>query len=116
MLNLTPHAINIYSTDGELLVEIQPSGTIARVEVENQIVGNHNIEDGVSIPVITRVAGEVVGLPSDMKTPFLVSGMVLDCLGSEYHGVAFAPDTGSTCIRDDVGRILGVTRLVTVAV
>ena len=114
MLNLTPHSIHIHTNDG--VIAIPPSGTVARVEVENQIVGNHNIEDGVSIPVITRVAGEVVGLPSDMKTPFLVSAMVLDCLGSEYHGVAFAPDTGASCIRDEKGRIIGVTQLVTVAV
>lgn len=113
MLNLTPHSIHIHTNDG--VIAIPPSGTVARVEVESVIVGNHNY-DGISIPVTTRVAGEVTGLPSDKKTPFLVSGMVLDCLGAEYHGVAFAPDTGASCIRDEKGRIIGVTQLVTVAV
>lgn len=115
MINLTPHPIHLYSTEGKLLVEIQPSGTVARVEVESVIVGNHNY-DGISIPVTTRVAGKVVGLPSDGQTPFIVSGMVLDSLGAEYHGVAFAPDTGASCIRDEKGLIRGVTQLVTVAV
>lgn len=113
MLNLTPHSIHIHTNDG--VIAIPPSGTIARVEVENVIVGNHTVE-GIEIPVITRKTGVVSGLPKDMKTPFLVSGMVLDSLGSEYHGVAFSPDTGASCIRDEKGRIVGVTQLVTVAV
>lgn len=113
MLNLTPHSIHIHTNDG--VIAIPPSGTIARVEVTPLAVGNHNY-DGISIPVITRASGGVQGLPSDKKTPFLVSAMVLDSLGAEYHGVAFAPDTGASCIRDATGRIIGVTQLVTVAV
>ena len=113
MLNLTPHSIHIHTNDG--VIAIPPSGTVARVEVTPVVSGNHNVE-GVEVPVITRVAGKVTGLPSDGQTPFLVSAMVLDCLSSEYHGVAFAPDTGASCIRDATGRIVGVTQLVTVAV
>ena len=113
MLNLTPHSIHIHTNDG--VIAIPPSGTVARVEVTPVVSGSHNI-DGVEIPVIARVAGKVVGLPVCGQTPFLVSAMVLDYLGSEYHGVAFAPDTGASCIRDEKGRIVGVTQLVTVAV
>lgn len=40
--------------------------------------------------------------------------MVLALLGKEYHGWAFAPDTGSTAIRDENGHIEAVTRLITV--
>ena len=39
--------------------------------------------------------------------------MVLDALDDVYHMHAFAPDTGSTAIRDNQGRIVAVTRLVT---
>ena len=39
--------------------------------------------------------------------------MVLDALDSSYSGTAFAPDTGSTAIRNEKGHITMVTRVVT---
>jgi hypothetical protein len=102
MLNLTPHAITIRTPDGD--ITFQPSGTVARVAVDE----THALDvDG--IPTITRTSGAVVGLPDD-GTPCIVSGMVLDAVRGRA-GV-FAPDTGATAIRDEGGRIVAVTRLV----
>ena len=56
----------------------------------------------------------MVGVPEVGGEKFLVSAMVLGALGVEYRGQAFAPDTGSTAIRDDMGQIKAVTRLKTV--
>ena len=104
MLNLTPHAINVNGTVYE------PSGIIARVEMEEEILP---IVLPCGTPIISRKASKVTGLPESGY--FLVSSMVLDALDASYSGVAFAPDTGSTAIRDTQGRIIGVTRVVTVS-
>ena len=100
MLNLTPHAINI---NGKIY---EPSGVVARVIMEEKVV---NTIQGIT--VISRFATGVEGIPEEGE--FLVSSMVLDALDDVYHMHAFAPDTGSTAIRDNQGRIVAVTRLVT---
>ena len=102
MLNLTPHAINI---NGKIY---EPSGVVARVEMEEEILP---IVLPCGTPIISRKAGKVTGLPESGY--FLVSSMVLDALDASYSGVAFAPDTGSTAIRNDKGHIVMVTRVVT---
>lgn len=103
MKNLTPHAIRVRHADGSETV-FEPSGVIARVTSEEKVVTDY---DG--IPVIVRSTGEVYGLPDD-GTPCLVSSMVLAALPGREH--TYAPDTGSTAVRDDKGHIVAVTRLV----
>lgn len=108
MLNLTPHAITVRLPDGTDRI-YPPSGTLARVEMEEEVAFHlHGI-----VPVIRRKPGEVVGLPTD-GTPCLVSGMVLDALRGAGHTApnVYAPDTGPTAIRDEKGHIVAVTRLV----
>ena len=112
MLNLTPHAIVLRSSDGYIV--IQPSGQVARVAMAEQAV------DGLvfGLPVVRRQAGAVTGLivgETGVIAPCLVSGMVLDALSNrpELSGVVFAPDSGATAIREN-GQIVAVTRLVTI--
>ena len=114
MLNLTPHAIVIRFANGDDLV-ISPTGKVARLTTEETTSIDFNSEIG-PIPVISTKVTGVTEIPDPMTNiKFLVSSMVLDSLGSEYAGLAFAPDTGATAIRDDKGHIVGVTRLRTVA-
>lgn len=103
MLNLTPHAIVIRQNDRD--VTIEPSGTVARVIMEEKEIG---FVDG--IPVIVREPVEVVGIPDD-ETVCIVSSMVLSSLPKGTKNV-FAPDTGSTAIRNAFGQLVSVTRLV----
>ena len=109
MRNLTPHAVAI-SVAGTVEV-IQPSGTVARVSTSEQGVG---LCPTTYAPVIRRSFGDVENIGSPSDGPCLVSSLVLSALGSEWRGVAFAPDTGETAIRDAQGRVIAVTRLVTV--
>lgn len=70
--NLTPHAINVYGANKELIQIIPPSGQVARVSV--QTVWESEIN---TIPIYTQETGEVTGLPP--VTPFcsyIVSAMV----------------------------------------
>lgn len=112
MLNLTPHAISFQAETGEVTT-FPASGVIARVATSTVPAG---VVPGTDIPVIRTVYGEVEGVPSLPCEPFLVSGLVLGRLGSEYSGVAFAPATGPQdgAIRNEKGHITAVTRFVTV--
>ena len=111
MINLTPHAIVVMNAEQEVIANFPASGSTVRLINEFS-----KAQDYLGIPVATT---KVVGMenlpPADEMKPFLVSSMVLDALGPEYHGIAFAPDTGPTAIRDSQGRIIGVTRLRTVS-
>lgn len=106
MINLTPHAITIRTDTGDLTVP--PSGTVARVETREEPVQPVTV-NGSSVPTICRKLGSVTGLPDDGTTPVLVSSMVLSAL--EWRPNTYAPDTGPSCIRDDAGHIVAVTRL-----
>lgn len=109
MRNLTPHVV-VVSVAGTVEV-IQPSGTVARVSTTEQSAGLCPV---TYAPVIRRTFGDVENIGSPSDGPCLVSSLVLSALGSEWRGVAFAPDTGDTAIRNDKGHIIAVTRLVTV--
>ena len=118
MLNLTPHEIVIVEEDGAEIASFPASGTIARVSVIEKVTGIQYF-DGIPVDIITSAFGEVEGLPalSDLEghERFLVSSMVLDRLGPEWSGIAFAPDTGKSAVRDAQNQIVGVTRLRTVS-
>ena len=108
MKNLTPHDIVVYVGGNTEHVFVK-SGEVARVSVTDVVIGH---EDGIEI--VVSEFGEVVGIPEVGGEKFLVSSMVLSALPIEYRGQAFAPDTGSTAIRDDMWQIKAVTRLKTV--
>ena len=118
MINLTPHEIVIVEQDGSEIASFPASGTIARVSVTEKVTGMLRF-DGIPVDVISSTFGEVESLPalSDLEghERFLVSSMVLDRLGPEWSGIAFAPDTGKSAVRNAQNQIIGVTRLRTVA-
>ena len=118
MINLTPHEIIVVEADGAEIASFPASGTIARVAVIEKVTGAISF-DGIPVDIISSIFGEVEGLPAlselEGHERFLVSSMVLDRLGSEWSGIAFAPDTGKSAVRNEKNHIVGVTRLRTVA-
>jgi hypothetical protein len=110
-LNLTPHAITIRDPEGRDMV-IQPSGMVARVLMDEIAVGW--TEGGV--PLVQREAAGVSEVPEALwlmshDTAAIVSSMVLDALPNNTSNV-FAPDSGSTAIRNAEGHVVAVTRLI----
>jgi len=108
-INLTPHEINIYDESGELVETIPPSGKVLRLpttDIEEFYIGE--------FPVRVRE----YTLPEDFPEParnvyYIVSLPVLMALavaGIERPDM-LAPDT-SKAIRDEKGRIIGVTGFV----
>ena len=111
MLNLTPHAIIIEDVDGRR-VTIPPSGTVARVETEDNLVGVAPLA-GVTVPVYTRRLGQIMGLPSEDEH-CIVSSIVLEAvrLQQSWRRHVYSPDTGPTAIRNNSGHIVAVRRLI----
>ncbi len=105
MMNLTPHAVDIYGDEG-FIVTVQPSGTVARVAEVRESAAPVQIGTDISglyIPVSRATYGAVTGLPEpDGETIYIVSGLVLaQCAG---RADVFAP---GPAIRDDQGRQIG---------
>lgn len=99
-INLTPHAINVQTEDGETLT-IEPSGTIARVKMGRRKIGEYN-----GIPLTELYIQSVEGLPSPQRgIIYIVSGMVASNLKDRNDVVA--PDTDAA-IRNDKGHIVAV--------
>jgi hypothetical protein len=109
LVNLTPHAVVLRGTDGDVVVP--PSGTVARVATAP------GVDSGVlagGVPVFTSPSfGEVEGLGAPSPgTMYIVSGLVLArCVGrTDVVGPGTGPQDGA--VRDEGGRIVAVTRLI----
>jgi hypothetical protein len=113
VLNLTPHPVVLEEPDGGR-VTIPPSGVVARVATEETVVSSVAI-GSTTIPVVARQFGQVTGLP-ETDDACIVSALVLEAVRAQqpWRRQVYAPDTGTTAIRDEGGRIVAVTRLVKV--
>lgn len=101
-VNLTPHTINIVTSEGTLA--FAPSGTVARVQAENQFVGY--CENQVAL--YRTKFGEVINLPDpDDNIIFLVSALVRTA-ASERPDIASPGDL----VRDDAGNVIGCKGLI----
>ncbi len=102
-VNLTPHEITLVREDGEV-VKIPPSGQVARVKVEQEVVNEIN-----GIPIVKTTFGDIEGLPEPQEGKiFIVSSIVAQAAARTD---VVAPDTSPQgVIRDENGRIVGVKR------
>jgi len=106
IVNLTPHAITVRTDAGDRT--FQPCGTVARVSQDTMDAGFV-----AGIPVVKKTTGQVTGLPDPAAdTVYIVSAMVLAAVSDRSD--VFAPDTGSTAIRNDKGHIVAVRGFVAV--
>ncbi len=85
LVNLTPHKIIIFASAdaAEASVEVEPSGSIARVSATTSPKASAlSVEYG--FPTVRTVFGEVTGLPDRWDgVVYIVSGMVLDAVGKK---------------------------------
>lgn len=104
IINLTPHVVIVKKTSGDVI--FQPSGSIARVEMEQEKVGEAN-----GIPIFLNKAKKVTGLPDPTPdTIYIVSVIVAQTVKREQF---VAPDTGPTAVRDKEGQVVAVRGFVT---
>lgn len=113
VVNLTPHELTVYQ-DGQVMIRIPASGTVARVKSRATFVGNVQLDDiygGWTIPIVKTEYGEIENLPDPQPgTVNIVSILVAQVLQGKRDDVV-APDTGpESVVRDSEGKILGVRR------
>ncbi len=103
-VNLTPHEVRIFDDDGNEILCIPPSGQVARIITEQEVVGYLN-----GIPVVRTTFRDVLNLPEPQpNTVFIVSSLVAQAVKRDD---VVAPDTGpESAVRDANGNIVGVKR------
>lgn len=109
IVNLTPHDVVIFDINGDK--HVYPSEGVARVDTTDMPMPSLGEIPVVSFPI----PGPVTGLPGPTSgVAFIVSLMVADHPNVRGRTDVFAPATGPkhAAIRDEQGRIKGVTRLV----
>lgn len=101
IINLTPHAVNIYTESG--IKTIEPSGTVARCDQQRLLIGH--IGD---ICLYKTSFGEVTGLPDSQEdTFFIVSAIVANAVKGRRSDVLIPIDP----VRDEAGAIIGCRAL-----
>lgn len=102
IVNLTPHAVTIYDTDGETVINTIPSSGVARAAQSREAIGDIN-----GIPVSRTGYEEVEGLPAPLvNTIYIVS--VLTAQAAKNRTDLYIIDD---LVRDPDGAILGCKAL-----
>jgi hypothetical protein len=121
ILNLTPHPIVIRRKDGSEIT-IEPSGIVWRLKEEDVEITERLGFDTESIEVVARrFFVDLSMMPQEVWSAdiVIVSLPMLLMLKAALSPMPTkplfcAPDTGSGAIRDEQGRIVGTTRLITI--
>lgn len=104
IVNLTPHAVNIYCED-ELVRTIESSG-IARAAYTQEVVGNLE-----GIPIVENHYGSPTDLPEPKAgTVYIVSALTADAARRVGRTTADLFLTGEL-VRDEDGRVIGCRAL-----
>lgn len=115
VINLTPHAINIYQDDlagPELQATVEPSGQVARCKVEKREVGEISFVNGtdartsnwaVGVKLYETVFGKVDGLPAPAENTIYIVSMLV------RQAVPNRPDLYSPgeLLRNEAGQPIG---------
>jgi hypothetical protein len=101
IVNLTPHNINIHNEDGEQVMVIGPSGSIAKIAIERK-----KVKTILGFPVFNSTPSGPEGLPPEKPdTIYIVSGM--------FRSHVQRPDLyqPGELLRDGEGQPIGCTGL-----
>ncbi|MBT9252153.1 MAG: hypothetical protein KM296_00355 [Brockia lithotrophica] len=102
VVNLTPHALNLVSSEGETVATIPPSGVVARVSTQKEKVCEITV-NGAPVPVQQTKFGKVTGLPDpEPGVLYVVSLPVAQAL-PEREDLLVVDDL----VRDAEGRVVG---------
>lgn len=102
IINLTPHKLTFVNGEGEVVTEVEPSGTVARLSTTTVTTG-----EVAGIPVTETRFGEIEGLPEPREDAvFVVSSLVAGRVPNRKD--VFIPNES---VRDSQGRIVGCKSL-----
>lgn len=102
IINLTPHALNIYDSAGDLVQTVEPSGVVARASVTRYPESKEG-----AIEIYRTHYGEpsTIGAP-ELGSIYVVSSIYLQSLrayGRDDAGIVVPGEA----VRDDAGRQIG---------
>lgn len=113
IINLTPHQINIFNEENQLITVYPSSGTI-RLETSKQKVSIEGLSDIADTFKIVRSQANKDLLPKQKPNTFyIVSSMVQEAHPERKDFIA--PNTSADAagaVRDDKGNIIGVRSFV----
>ena len=102
IVNLTPHDLNLYDENENLVLIVVASGKVARVSVTRVKVGQI-----CDVPIFKSEYGEVENLPAPAPdTIYVVSGMVRAAVPDRTD--VYQP---GRLLRDENGRVVGAVGL-----
>ena len=111
IINLTPHSLNLHGIDANspiaaLVVNVPPSGTVARLAVSRTACGEIAASGGIRLTVSRITFGEIAGLPvPEAGTVFVVSALVAE---AAKRSDVFSP---GELVRDEAGVVTGANGL-----
>lgn len=101
-LNVTPHEIAIYFSNGRKII-IPPSGIIARLVGSQH---DYQTEDIMDIPVIKIEPGVVRGLPKPRPGVWIIASSMIAQVVKRSDVIS--PNTITDPVKDPFGHIIGV--------
>lgn len=109
LVNLTPHTINLITTDGGTIT-IPPSGRVLRAEEKATIQSHITLLEG-DVPVKRMEYGVPNFVPEqELGTYYIVSALAAQAL-RRYHPGRDDFLVVADAVRDDQGRIVGARAL-----
>lgn len=104
IINLTPHEVNIF-IDEETMIVLPKCETPARCTTSNVYLGEFE-----GVPIYHVVYENVLNLPNpQVGVIFVVSAIVAQAVKNRDD--VFAPDSGTSAIRNSSGQIVAVRGL-----
>jgi len=105
IINLTTHSLSLYNEAGELVLEVPPSGTVARVKTLAVKAG----ETPEGVPLYQTEFGGIEGLPAPQPdTIYAVSALVRGHPDVQARLDVYSP---GRLLRDEDGRPIGAVGL-----
>ena len=105
IINLTEHAIHVMDEAGELRCTIEPSGAVAKVEID-RFADEEIMHAGITFRLHRTRAGGIAGVPEPVTgTFYVVSRFIAFALKDEgrTHDIIVVDQV----LRDDEGVIVG---------
>jgi len=111
LVNMTPHEITLVGENGEIVLRIPPSGTVARCREEIEDCGTVTAGPwGPAVRIYRRRLGEIEGLPEpEFRTIYITSALVAHAAWALGRRDVVHP---GELVRDEQGRVVGCRGLV----
>jgi hypothetical protein len=113
LVNCTNHNINLIDPSkkgNEEILDIPPSGIIARVVLSEETLEPLKITEAIQVPIVTTKLGKLINLPEPKSgTKYIVSMMVLQQAKKLGRTDLLCPNV----MRDTHGVVLGCVGFIT---